>query len=89
VRDFRDSLTVACPPPLPAIGRRNLPLLLIEVPIRHTGRVIGKVVLLDGTVLTALDARFSSSREVSGTMRYEQLVGVCRSGVVRWTARKT
>ena len=89
VRDFRDSLRVGCPPPLPSILRLNLPLLLIDVPIRHTGRVIGKVVLLDGTVVTAIDARFSSSREVSGTMRYEQLVGLCRSGVVRWTARKT
>jgi hypothetical protein len=88
VRDFRDSLTVACPPPLPAILRRNLPLLLVKIPIRHTGRVIGKVVLLDGKVLTALDGRFSSSREASGTMSYEQLGGLCRSGVVRWTARK-
>ena len=89
VRDFRDSLIVACPPPVPAIERRNLPLLLTRIPIRHTGRVIGKVVLLDGTVLTALDGLFTSSRAASGTMSYEQLGGLCRSGVVRWTARKT
>ena len=89
VRDFRDSLRVACPRPLPALLRRNLPLLLIDVPIRHTGRVIGKVVLLDETVVTALDGRFASSREASGTMSYDQIGGLCRSGVIRWTARKT
>jgi hypothetical protein len=89
VRLFRDNMRVRCARPLPSFRRAGLPLLGVDVPIRHTGRVIGKLVVADGGALVTLDARFTSARTVSGTMSYSQLAGACASGVLRWTAEKT